>query len=178
MRAVVKLVSSLASVMLLTGCASAPRVTPTAPIAPTQNDSVRVARAVNTLAPLLAGRNLRAALDDTPAVGAYAWPDGRILLTRGLVRLLDDDELAAAVAHEMGHLLEENHPPAVASLNGAGANADAESRADASGTLLLVRTHVPPAAMARMLEKVAASPGTTNACRTRLLQRIARLRNP
>jgi Zn-dependent protease with chaperone function len=178
MRAVWKVGLSLASVMLFAGCASAPVVTPAAPIARARNDSVRVARAVNALSPLLGGRNLRAALDDTPAVGAYAWPDGRILLTRGLVRLLDDDELAAAVAHEMGHLLEETHAPAVASLDGAGATADPEFRADAAGARLLARTGVPAAAMARMLEKVAASPGTTIACRARLLQRIARLRNP
>src|SRR5947209_7009762 len=36
---------------------------------------------------------------------AYAWPDGDIFVTRGLVSLLGEDELAAVLAHEMGHLL-------------------------------------------------------------------------
>jgi len=123
-------------------------------------------------------RSVRVTVDDTPRVGAYAWPDGRILLTRGLVRLLADDELAAAVAHELGHLLADGHLHAAAALSGTGAGPDVESRADAVGRALLPPANYPPDAMPRMLEKVAASPGMSNECRARLRERTNRLRAP
>src|SRR5712671_4733615 len=50
---------------------------------------------------------------DCDAAAAYAWPDRSIFATRGLVDLLADDELAAALAHEMGHLISDGwmQPP-------------------------------------------------------------------
>src|SRR5436853_124813 len=41
----------------------------------------------------------------TDAVCAFAWPNRTIYVTRGLMDRADDDVLAAALAHEMGHLL-------------------------------------------------------------------------
>src|SRR5262245_53856542 len=38
-------------------------------------------------------------------VGAWAWRDGRVEVTPALVDILDDEELTAVIAHELGHLL-------------------------------------------------------------------------
>ena len=53
-----------------------------------------------------------------PAVTAYGWRGGNLFLTRGLVDVMDDDELAAAVAHELGHLLGDGHVHSMTSLRG------------------------------------------------------------
>ena len=90
-------------------------------------------------------------------VGAWAWPDGRVRVSRALVDLLDDDELAAALAHELGHLLDRGDlpsPPA-ALLGGAGGD-DPELRADQIGCRLLAARGTAPDAMARMLAKVGS----------------------
>ena len=42
---------------------------------------------------------------DSPEVNAFATPGGHILVTRGLLRLArDEDELAAVLSHEIGHV--------------------------------------------------------------------------
>jgi Zn-dependent protease with chaperone function len=157
------------------GCASTPRDGST-PAGLLPSEEARVQRVVGTLSPQLQGRQVRVSVAPTAAPGAYAWPDGRVVLTRGLVRLLDDDELAAAVAHELGHLLADGHLHAAAALSGAGPATDVERRADSVGAALLGLTGYPADAMPRMLEKVAASPGTSNECRARLRDRIVCLR--
>lgn len=44
---------------------------------------------------------------DQPLANAHALPSGYVFVTRGLLALLDDEaELAAALAHELGHLAE------------------------------------------------------------------------
>jgi len=42
---------------------------------------------------------------ESPGLRAYAWPDGNIFVTRGLMDVASDPELQAAVAHELGHLV-------------------------------------------------------------------------
>jgi Zn-dependent protease with chaperone function len=42
-------------------------------------------------------------------LGAWAWPGGRIEVSRALIDRLDDEQLAAALAHELGHLLDGGH---------------------------------------------------------------------
>ena len=109
------------------------------------------------------GSGLRVATlaDERPV--AYAWPDGSIFVSRGLLSLLDDEELAAAIAHEVGHLMNDGHFRLAASLAGhrapraAIAGGDIESRADAAGVKLLRRRRLPPQAMQRMLVKVRSS---------------------
>ncbi|MBM3622726.1 MAG: peptidase M48 [Alphaproteobacteria bacterium] len=45
------------------------------------------------------------AILDIPDVNAFAFPDGRVFVTRGLLALLDNEaQLAAVVGHEMGHV--------------------------------------------------------------------------
>ena len=47
---------------------------------------------------------------DTPEVNAFAAPGGYILVTRGLYELLaSDSELAAVLAHEIGHCVQRDH---------------------------------------------------------------------
>lgn len=113
---------------------------------------------------------------------AYAWPDGTVFVTRGLLRLLTDDELTAAVAHELAHLSagptaeEAGNMPAA--LRGTPAlPTDHESRADAIACDLLNEIGLTPAPLARALAKVRADPLTPRACgepldrRVRLLER-------
>ena len=111
----------------------------------------------------------------SPRVGAYAWPGGQIVLTRGLVALLDEEELAAAIAHELGHLNDAGHARPPAALSGRHAGPDAEYRADVAGCGLLEAAGYSRVAMARMLSKVARTRGMTAACRARLEKRIGLL---
>ncbi|MGY1457427.1 MULTISPECIES: M48 family metalloprotease [unclassified Luteimonas] len=47
---------------------------------------------------------------DDGEVNAYAAPGGYVMLTRGLYELLGDDaELAAVLAHELGHVVQRDH---------------------------------------------------------------------
>ncbi|HEX8910782.1 MAG TPA: M48 family metalloprotease [Humisphaera sp.] len=96
---------------------------------------------------------------DRPA--AYSWPDGRVFVSRGLVDLLDDAELAAAIAHECGHLIADGHVAATppTALTGKPAHAcggDAEVAADREGVALLRAANIDPAALARVLAKLGA----------------------
>lgn len=93
----------------------------------------------------------------TKAIGAWCWPNGEIFLTSGLVDRLDDAEIAAAVAHELGHLVNDRHISGVASLGGVFSEHDAESRADLTGIRLLEAQQIPGDAMVRMLTKVVRS---------------------
>ncbi len=120
--------------------------------AATQWRQARVERAGAALLPE-GGVRWRVAARDEP--GAWAWPDGRIEVSRTLVDRLDDQELAAALAHELGHLLDGGHLPAMPhALAGGG---DIERRADRVGCGVLLRHGVPGDAMPRMLAKVAAA---------------------
>jgi Zn-dependent protease with chaperone function len=114
---------------------------------------------------------------DSDAAVAFAWPDRRIYLCRGLVARLTDDELAAAVAHELGHLLDDDHIHHPVTLAGDRAPTDDEARADRLGVALLKVHGKNPAAMTRMLEKVRSAPSTSDATRARLAERINLLRS-
>lgn len=110
-------------------------------------------------------------------VAAHVWPAGEIYVTRGLLDRMDDEELAAAVAHEIGHLLEQNRGfAAVWSLGGAEAASDVEVRADMIGCQLLRSHGLRADAMVRMLEKVRASRCADLSCCKALTRRIESLR--
>jgi predicted Zn-dependent protease len=159
--------------LLATGCASSA----VAPAASTpQAELARVRQAVDRLTVAAGTAPVRVRLSNSPGAAAYAWPDGTVLLSRGLVRMLDEDELAAVVAHELGHLLARGHLRTVAALGGARSAVDVEAAADAAGVRLLAQAGYPAGAMARMLEKVAGARGMSPACRARLIERVRRLR--
>jgi Zn-dependent protease with chaperone function len=124
-------------------------------------------------------RELRIGVLDCDAVAAYAWPDGSIFVSRALVELLDDDELTAAIAHEVGHLTSDGHVRSAVSLSGSSHRVkrwdDVELRADAAGVDLLRRSGLPPQAMNRMLAKVRDSGHLSPARAQALLRRIDKL---
>jgi len=115
---------------------------------------------------------IRVRVLDTDDVCAYGWPAGEIYLTRGLVERLDDAEIAAAIAHELGHLLLDGHAQTVVSLRGCGTGADVESRADLAGVALLTNCHISPDAMSRMLRKVLAAGKLSPRTRAAIERRI------
>lgn len=110
---------------------------------------------------------------DSNSVGAFAWPDGDVFVTRGLVDLLNEPELTAALAHEMGHLLDGGFAHALVSLHGCSSDPDAEIRADAIGMRLLQQNGLPPGAMSSMLAKVSASAAMPPSRRAEMRRRLA-----
>jgi predicted Zn-dependent protease len=96
-------------------------------------------------------------------------------VTTGLLELLDDEELAAAIAHEMGHL-EAQTGADVQGLDGCRSDLESELVADALGTGILQRSGIPADAMIRMLEKVRSSPGLEITCGEQIGERIEHLK--
>jgi predicted Zn-dependent protease len=99
-------------------------------------------------------RRLDVGLERRDGFGAWAWPDGRVRVTPALVHALDDDALAAVLAHELAHLRLGRHgrPSAVA---GDAASSDVEHEADRIGCAILVERGIAPAAMVGMLRVLA-----------------------
>jgi predicted Zn-dependent protease len=161
---------------LLVGCASAPMahrswINAKGGLAPVGSHP-RVDQAVARLLDGCIGQAVRVQVLDSGELCAYAWPGGEVYLTRGLVELLDDAEIAAAVAHEMGHLLHDGHARNVASLRGRDSRIDMESQADLLGVELLRSKEIPPDGMIRMLNKLLhwgrLSPESQRAVRRRI----------
>ncbi len=121
-------------------------------------DDARQQRALSALARLRAAQDSRLAIYvlRTERVAAYAWSQGAVFVSCGLLDVMDDDELVAVVAHEMGHLLADGHMEHPSALAGASALLDAESRADQLGCLLLSASDMDPSLMLRMLRKLQA----------------------
>lgn len=111
------------------------------------------------------------------SVGAWAWRDGSVIVSAGLVRMMSDDELAAVVAHELGHL-RAGGVAMVSAFDGCGAGGKAETRADAEAWRLLVDRHVPVGSLAEALVKVRDLPGTSYEVRVHLNDRIRLLQAP
>ena len=107
----------------------------------------RINRAWSVLAPVCQCEHTRIRILDDPRVQAFAWRDGSVFVTRGLLDTMDDVELLAALAHELGHL--------AGSHDGA-AGRRREQLADAFGIDLLQRAGRPGSGMVRMLVKLHA----------------------
>ncbi|HEY8517022.1 MAG TPA: M48 family metalloprotease [Candidatus Binatia bacterium] len=141
-------------------------------------DAVRVARLERlgrALAPAEGTRErLTFALSSRDELGAWSWPDGRVRVSRALVDLLDDDELAAVLAHELGHLLDGDGASDVpAALAGDQPRRGPEARADAIGCTLLATRGLPAEALPTMLRRLAdaIAHGAAGPDPTTLLQR-------
>ncbi|WP_428939748.1 M48 family metalloprotease [Fontivita pretiosa] len=122
----------------------------------------RLQRVGARLSRVWGGRDVRAYVLDSADAAAYAWADGRILVTRGLIRRLDDDQLAAVIAHELGHLINESAVSSSQSMSLSGQDdpRDAEARADATGVALLEAAGLAAyPAMRRMLQALRDAPG-------------------
>lgn len=156
------------AVLLLPVLAALAGCSATRPLAPAAlaGDALRVAR-VQRIGHELAGataapERIDVGLASRDGLGAWSWPDGRIRVSRALVDVLDDDELRAALAHEVGHLLDAGHVAGEASaLAGSsdGTRRDPsgiEARADALACGLLRARGAPIEALPRMLRTVAS----------------------
>jgi len=119
--------------------------------------------------------NVRAFVLESRNVGAYAWPDGSIFLTSALVEMLESQEIAAVVAHELGHLYDPLISGNASTLLGKAQHLDEESRADEFACDLLRRSGFAPHALASTLQKVQAAAGLSDQQRQSLLDRAARL---
>ncbi|MBI1370868.1 MAG: M48 family metalloprotease [Planctomycetes bacterium] len=108
---------------------------------------------------------------DSDAVAAYARPERAVYLTHGLVTLASDQEIAAAVAHELGHLLDDGYLASPVALTGLHED-DPEIRADALGCCLLQRCGIPTESMVTLLEKVKDARSTSRQCRDHIDTRI------
>jgi hypothetical protein len=141
----------------------------------------RQERAERTLARLsvrhVTSKRLSIAILDSSTVGAFSWPCGRVFVTRGLLDVVDDDELCAAVAHEAGHLVADEHLPPPAALDGRRrpSRQDGEITADLMARALLDGSSVDVRALPRLLTKIANQPGASPASRAQLSHRIAQL---
>jgi Peptidase family M48 len=135
----------------------------------------RAERALRRLPTEAVQRPLTIAVLDNGVAAAFSWRTGQIFVTRGLIDLVNDDELAAAMAHELGHLLAQGQTHRPTSLNGCATAADEELQADLLAIDLLRAADVPSDAMASLLCKVARSPGLLPTCQQGLHQRIAYL---
>lgn len=161
MRQIATLAIGAFCIALLGGCANSPNERQAWIEArgglDTGNRQDRVDQAACRLVAGVCGTAVSLHVLHSDTVGAWCWPDGEIFLTGGLVNRLDDVEIAAAVAHELGHLVNDSHIIGVVSLGGASSEHDAESRADLTGIMLLEAQRIPGDAMVRMLTKVARS---------------------
>ena len=91
-------------------------------------------------------------------IGAWAWESGKIEVSPRLADMLDDAELSAALAHEIGHLRKDGaRDGQAAALTHAEQGESVERVADREGCALLRRTGLPVEAMPRMLAKVASA---------------------
>jgi Zn-dependent protease with chaperone function len=119
------------------------------------------------------GRKITVQVLATNAVTAFSLRDGHVFVTKGLIDHLDDAELQAAVAHELGHLLSDGHVHTVASLRGCCVDPDREVRADATGAALLQSQGLQSTAMISLLQKVAKYGSLPPACCLAIKHRIS-----
>jgi hypothetical protein len=127
----------------------------------------RAAEALARIAPARCPLNLRIAVFQNDAPAAHCFKDGAFYVSTGLLERFSDEELAAVLAHEFGHLVIDGIlAPEPSALSGALrgplalAAGDVELHADLVARTLLNTRDISPAALTRALGKVAAaSPG-------------------
>jgi Zn-dependent protease with chaperone function len=147
-------------------------------------DDAGLCRAQSAFAPLARASEVNGLSVDVLAsdqAGAFAWPDGHVFVTRGLTDLItDDDELRAALAHEIGHVIAHAIAPAtVVGIGGGGSGdtgLDDEIRADAAAVNLLAKCGTGPDPMWRVLEILSRRGDLPGDARRQLERRIRVLR--
>lgn len=110
------------------------------------------------------------------SMGAWTFADGSIFVTRGLARSLNDDELAAVLAHETGHLQAAGQlmSPGMA-FDGTAGPGRCEERADDAGIALLKLRGIPEESLVTALQKVRDSRSISPWGRAAIDLRIRRL---
>jgi Zn-dependent protease with chaperone function len=106
--------------------------------------------------PECSARKLTFRISRRDGLGAWAWESGKIEITPDLVDALDDNELAAALAHEAAHLMTDGVGTKQRAALAESDDETIERAADRLGCSILAEAGVPPEAMVRMLGKVAA----------------------
>ncbi len=106
-----------------------------------------------------------------------AFASGRrdVYVSEGLLRLASDDEVRAAIAHELGHLLEADQGSTVMALADANRPACPEARADRLGRRLLDQAGYDTEAMHGLLQRLMAHPSIDNHVREQLSVRAGLL---
>ena len=122
--------------------------------------------------------NARVYVLESPSAAAYAWPDGSIFLTSALLDILEPREIAAVIAHELGHLCDPPRPGDASALLGKARHLDDESRADEFACDLLRRSGLAPLALASALRKVQLTHGISDRQRQSILDRVRRITSP
>jgi hypothetical protein len=117
-------------------------------------------------------RPIKLIVMDREILRAFSFPSGEVIVTRGLLTAMSDDEVTAVVGHEVGHLLTDGHTSAPTALTGRPAGGDKESDADAASVKLLTAMNLPPTAMRTALEKVHATLPADSPMRSALTARI------
>jgi len=146
----------LATLLAVLGCRGLRPTFPALPLSERDVNALRLHR-LDQAVRRLGAPGIEVALSRRPEPGAWAWPKGPIQVSGALVDLVDDDELAAAIAHELGHLQTDGTwQGPLAALEGA-AGPDVEARADELGCRLLACRGIPPAASVSLLEKLGLS---------------------
>lgn len=133
-------------------------------------------RAARALARLrLAGdEGARVAVVDADGLDAWAWADGRIVVTRGLVDGVGEPALVAAIAHELGHLVLGGHLDGGRHLMPLG-RADDERAADGVARMLLARAGLTHTALTDLLGALHAAAAPASIRRARLASRLEAL---
>lgn len=109
-------------------------------------------------------------------LSAYVWPDGHIYVSRELAARATEEQLAAAMAHEIGHLLDkQNTPPPSALAPHFTAEDLREYRADQLGRALLVKAGYSDKHMASLLRLIQADPTNSPELCARIARRLDRL---
>ena len=110
-------------------------------------------------------------------LAAYSWPNGELYVTRGMIDAANPDELAAVVAHEIGHLIDHRHSNATTMLLGQKHHLNPEIQADSMGCRILAACNISTTAMLHMLQKVKQSTQPRDPVYALLNQRIQRLQS-
>jgi Zn-dependent protease with chaperone function len=138
--------------------------------------SNRAATAFDRVRPAFSGSvALRLQVFQSPRPAAYCWSSGTIYLSNALIQSLTDDEVAAAIAHEMGHLVPRGFGNPGERFALEGVVMDEEQRADAIAVNILKKFGIAPTALVRVLEKMRDAPQTPIDLCPALQRRIALL---
>ncbi|MBZ5553139.1 MAG: M48 family metalloprotease [Acidobacteriia bacterium] len=155
----IKLIQILLIAMLMGGFASTSR----AADFDYTNDSEALATMNRLIDRLTDGSNLKihfqAVILPLEQVNAFSVSDGRIIVTQGLLRTISSEEqLAAAIAHEMGHQITEVKSTKTQAFAATG---DDEFTADTLAIQVLKKARYNPTCLAEMLRVVLHSDGNS-----------------
>jgi predicted Zn-dependent protease len=110
---------------------------------------------------------------DEPA--AFAAEPRDVFVSEGLLKVASCDEVRAAIAHELGHLMESDGAGAASALAGETHLACPEARADRSAVHFLNEAGYECDAMRRLLLRLTTDPSIDEPLRDQLLHRVALL---